>query len=422
MAAADVVVAAEHLLAELADFDPFLEPTSRCAQVVTVLARAENACAFARSRTALRAIDGGEHAAAGCPDAADWLARQTGLSAAEARADMSTADQVESLAATRDALRGGEVSMSQAKEIAATAREVPDAEADLLATARGGSLDKVRTEGRDRRLAAADPKDLHHRQHHARHLKRWVDGLGMRCGQWALPPDVGVAFENRLDAEIDRIRDLAPTDSSEGSETRAQHGADALVNLVMGGGAVTGKARTELVIVIDLNAYRRGTAQEDEVCHIIGGGPIPADIAREMGKDAFLKAVIHDGVRIHTIKHFGRYRPAALQTALDLGPPPAFPGVECECGCGRRTGLQWDHHDPVANGGPTCEDNLGPKCWESHHHKTEQDRTAGRLGPNAPPARSFTKRKPNKPSRTGRTRLPPPSDPDPPNSLFGTTG
>ena len=71
---------------------------------------------------------------------------------------------------------------------------------------------------------------------------------------------------------------------------------------------------------------------------------------------------------------------------LDLGPPPEFDGVVCTTdGCGRRLGVQWDHIDPVANGGVTSEQNLGPLCPPCHWEKTERDRAAGLLGPRAKP-------------------------------------
>ena len=149
-------------------------------------------------------------------------------------------------------------------------------------------------------------------------------------------------------------------------------------------GTGTGKARTaDLVIVQDLRAYRRGHAHPGELSHIIGGGPIPVRVARELAKDAFLKVVLHDGVNIHTVAHFGRRRPAELNTALELGGPPDFDGVTCcELGCDRRYGLQWDHIDPVANDGPTSVENLQPLCWPDHHDKTARDRAAGLLGKN----------------------------------------
>jgi hypothetical protein len=147
-----------------------------------------------------------------------------------------------------------------------------------------------------------------------------------------------------------------------------------------GGGGKGRSRRPDLVIVVDVMAYRRGHAHPGEVSHIIGGGPIPVRFARDLARDAFLKVVVHDGVNIHTVAHFGRYRPAELDTALALGAPPDFDGVTCaEVGCDRRYGLQWDHQDPVANHGPTSAANLQPLCYDHHTEKTKRDRKAGRL-------------------------------------------
>jgi 5-methylcytosine-specific restriction endonuclease McrA len=104
-------------------------------------------------------------------------------------------------------------------------------------------------------------------------------------------------------------------------------------------------------------------------------------VARELAKDAFLKTVIHDGVKIHTVCHHGRYRPAELETAITLGSPPTFSGKQC-VECGKRWGLQVDHVNPVHNRGPTAYSNLQHLCWDHHNQKTERDRQAGLLGPN----------------------------------------
>ena len=114
----------------------------------------------------------------------------------------------------------------------------------------------------------------------------------------------------------------------------------------------------------------------------MGGDPLPGSAVKRSAEDAFVKAVLHDGVRIETVAHFGRHIRAELRTALELGAPPAFDGVECvEAGCGRRYGLEWDHVDPVANRGPTSFENLKARCWPHHRAKTERDRQAGLLGP-----------------------------------------
>jgi hypothetical protein len=150
--------------------------------------------------------------------------------------------------------------------------------------------------------------------------------------------------------------------------------------MVENGGGKGKASRADLVIVCDLQAYRRGHAHEGEACHIVGGGPIPVSLAKDLGRDAFLKAVLHEGTEIHTIAHFGRRYPAVLQTALDLGAPPDFNGNVCAApGCDRRHHLQRDHIDPVANGGETSYANNPPLCPPDHRIKTESDRKAGLL-------------------------------------------
>jgi len=107
---------------------------------------------------------------------------------------------------------------------------------------------------------------------------------------------------------------------------------------------------------------------------------VPVSTVREaLDDDGFLKAVIHDGVRIDTVVHYGRHIKAELRTALELGQPPDFDGITCVDGCGRRYNLEWDHVDPVANLGPTSFENLEPRCWSHHQDKTERDRSAGLL-------------------------------------------
>ena len=134
-----------------------------------------------------------------------------------------------------------------------------------------------------------------------------------------------------------------------------------------------------MVIVCDLRVYRRGHTHHGELCHVVGGGPIPVWLAHELEKDAFLKAVVHDGVNLHTVRHFGRHIPVELRTALELGPLPDLDGVVCsEEAATVDYGLEWDHDNPVANGGETSYDNLNPKCGPHHWDKTERDRRAGR--------------------------------------------
>ena len=146
----------------------------------------------------------------------------------------------------------------------------------------------------------------------------------------------------------------------------------------------TGKGkstRAEVVFVCDLNAAARGHTHDDELCHVVGAGPVPVSVVRAAAVEAFVKVAVHVGTRLDTIVHYGRRIPAELRTALDLGDPERLDGAVCvEDGCDRRHDLEWDHDDPVANGGMTSYENIKPRCRPDHWAKTARDRKAGRLG------------------------------------------
>lgn len=318
--------AARELLDLAAGFDAALVTGEAAVVVAEQLAATEKACAAAGARAAARAASCRAHERAGFADAADWLARVGGSSVGEARAALSTVASSESCPATTAALTAGELSLAQARVIVGTEAECPGSEADLVALAGRSSLAALVDEARKRRLRAIAVDDHHRRQHRARELRQWRDELGMVRLSGALPPEVGVPIVNRLDAETDRIRRAERRDGTD--EPRSAHAADALVAMVAGGGRPKATS-AELVVVCDLGAFRRGHLHEGEVCHLAGGGPVPVEVARRVGADAFLKAVVHDGVRIDTVAHLGRHIPAELRTALELGPAPDFDGVSC---------------------------------------------------------------------------------------------
>ena len=94
---------------------------------------------------------------------------------------------------------------------------------------------------------------------------------------------------------------------------------------------------------------------------------------------AFVKAVLHDGVDITHVAHYGTKPPAHLLTALRLGHAPGFAGMVCDT-CGAQLYLELDHVNPRANGGAWSMANIRPRCWPCHTAKTERDRKAGLLG------------------------------------------
>jgi hypothetical protein len=413
-----LVEAVDVLHAALVSFQPETYSGEHCATLVEKLAALENVSAFARVSAAARAGECGVHRERDFADVSDWMARATGSTAGSAKAALEIVAALESQPEAKAALQAGDLSFAQAHELIKTEAAVPGSTAEMLDVAKTESFRTLKEKARDRRVRAIDPEELHRRQHAAMHHRTWINALGNVAYAGELPPELGIPFKNQLDAETDRLwlkayqhakhqdaiqQDLAdstvvanfPDDTSSRSLgatprtagyrrakalNRSALAAQAFVRLIENG-AGKGKAnRADMVIVCDLRAYRRGHAHDGEPCHIIGGGPIPVTLAKELGRDAFLKAVLHTGTELHTIAHFGRRWPALLRTALDLGAPPDFNGSVCAApGCDRQYHLQDDHIDPVANGGPTSYANRQPMCPADHRIKTEQDRKAGLL-------------------------------------------
>jgi HNH endonuclease len=377
--------------AALIAFQPEDYSGEECAVLVEDLATLEKVGVAARVRAAGRAGETGAHRERGYADVSDWLARASGSSTSAAKAALDTAAALEQQPEVKAALEAGDLSLAQARELIKTEAACPGAAAELLDVAREQSLKSLKEQARDRRVRAIDPEELHRRQHEAQTWRHWRTSLGMVAFAGQLPPEFGIPIANRLDAETDRLWrqakqnanpeliEAANNAAGQAKPNRAALAAQAFVRLVETGGK--GKARAaDLVIVCDLEAYRRGHTLDGEACHIIGGGPIPVSVAQGLGRDAFLKAVLHNGTELHTIAHFGRKTSAVLRTALTLGAPPLFDGIKCSMpGCDRHYYLEQDHIDPVANGGPTSVENMRPLCWHHHLIKTEQDRKAGRL-------------------------------------------
>ena len=380
------------LRAALVSFDPGSYSGEDCAALVEELAAVEKMSEWARVRAAARAGEFGAHRERGFADVSDWMARATGSTSGSAKTALATAAALESQPDAKAVLDAGELSFAQARELVRTEAAVPGSTAELLEVARGESLRTLKEQARDRRVRAIDPEELHGLQHAAMYHRTWINALGNVAYAGEFPPELGIPFKNILDAETDRLwlethQDAKRQDGTGGGGSgperelsRAALAAQAFARMIENGGGKGKAAQADMVIVCDLRAYRRGHAHDGEPCHIIGGGPIPVSLAKDLSQDAFLKAVLHTGSELHTIAHFGRRYPAVLRTALELGAPPAFNGNVCAApGCDRQYHLQRDHIDPVANGGLTSYLNNQLLCPSDHRIKTEQDRKTGLL-------------------------------------------
>jgi len=120
---------------------------------------------------------------------------------------------------------------------------------------------------------------------------------------------------------------------------------------------------TSVIVRIDLDALR-GWTEPGEICEIVGAGSIPVHVALRMAQDAFLKAVVTDGVDVHKVVHLDRRPPAVLMTALH----ELYQHCVRE-GCDATTNLEADHNQPWSEGGQTRLSNLNLACKPDHRAK-----------------------------------------------------
>jgi hypothetical protein len=131
--------------------------------------------------------------------------------------------------------------------------------------------------------------------------------------------------------------------------------------------AETRRPGHDLVLIVDLAAFRRGNVAAGERCEIKGIGPVPVEIAHQWANDAFIKAVITNGRDVTHVAHLGRNLPADVRTALTvLHNACAVPGCT-------NTRVEYDHDTAFAEGGLTNTANLRPLCTYHHRQRTHEN-------------------------------------------------
>jgi hypothetical protein len=302
------------------------------------------------------------------------MARTTGTSVGAAKAAVETGKKLESLPATASVVKSGALSLAQAAAVAEAAAADPLAQSKLLDTARTESLKVLQDKSRRVVLdSRGSVEERYERQRKLRSFSSWTDDEGMLAGRFRLTPDAGAAFVNRIRAEADRHYRQAYREGRR--ESPESYAADALVGLVTGEGLIGTKSKSkgaEVVVLVSRESLLRGEVDSEagEICEIPGFGAIPVSRARELLADAFLKGVLVDGKRVISVKHFGRHRRAELVTALLVQAVLGQGEVRCVVElCGRTAGIQWDHRQPFARGGPTSSTNLQPMCGFDNREK-----------------------------------------------------
>jgi hypothetical protein len=329
---------------------------SDAAELVAVATRGERICAALKTVGARRVEKAGTWKASGQRSAAHWIAEHTGETVGAATQTLETARRLEELSATDEAFRAGELSATQASEIASAAEADPHAETELLATAAETSVKGLRDKCRQVRAGAeADDLAWARRLHTRRRFSDWTSPDGAYCFSGQLAPDAGARFRSALQPHIDRIfRDARKAGRR---EPRAAYAADALVAL-----ATEGPCRpTECKVTVESAALARGHTEPGERCEIDGIGPVPVTTARGLLDDAAISVLVKDGDDITAVTRKDRTIPAKIRRALEAKYPVC--GVKS---CANDQFLEIDHVQALQDGGVTALYNLWRIC--KHHH------------------------------------------------------
>ena len=164
----------------------------------------------------------------------EWLAAKEGTSQGQARRKARTARKLRDHDRTADALADGDISEDEADLIADAADKNPDAEQELLDTAKNQNRSHKDLQDRAGRAKAAGEDDRA-RADRLRRGRRAGWGVD-RDGYWTLSgrfePHVGAEMKARLAAETDRI--FATNRRAGTREPHDRYRADAVTNLVLG--------------------------------------------------------------------------------------------------------------------------------------------------------------------------------------------
>ena len=309
----------------------------------------------------------------GAKSISEWLSNETDCAHYEAQSVVLLADQLQHLPVTTAALLSGDLSGTQAVEVARGAIVAPNTETQLLNLSKHATVRDLRDASSRVVAAATDEAERHRQVHKSRYLKSWTD----LDGSFNLKARMTVANGALVMAALKPIQDeifKAARKSGEHERPEA-YAADALMALCekasasdSGVGASTTKTTRSNAVMnirVDIDALKRGHTEHGEVCEIAGVGPIPVASATEYLGEAFLKLLVVDGVDIKTVAHMGRAIPAPLRTAVEER------DRVCQVPtCDMTVGLEIDHIKPFSEGGAASFENLVRLCKRHHLQKT----------------------------------------------------
>jgi hypothetical protein len=295
---------------------------------------------------------------------AAWMASKTGTAVGPTITTMEMAGLLNDLPVVADAFRSGRLSEAQAREIAAVASDVPDAEEQLVEAAEKLTLRSLQEECRRVEAAAAVDEDDRYRQvHRRRRIRSWVDRHNVGRLSATMTPDELARVMSEIDRRCGDIVEGAVR--GRWFESWEAHRVDALIEMATPDVDAPARPASMVHVVVDYDALMRGHTVAGELCEIPGFGPIPVTLARQMSEDCILNVLLTKAVDVMAVAHGSYTIPAHLRTALDVRDPKCIvPG----CDYYRR--LQKDHRNGFGRTRVTKLEDLAHLCPYHHYLKT----------------------------------------------------
>jgi len=351
-------------------FDAAVLSSTQADSAIASATAIERIAALIRAKAAVRLAETRAWKGSGQRSAAHDLARRTGGGVGEATKALLTAKRLENLPFLDAAARSGELSAAATAAIADAASAEPGAEARLVAKAKCSSLGELLDECARTKAADSDLEARRRRIHGRRFLRDWTDAEGMWHLHMGHSPEVGAQVMAAIAPIRDRLFNRARRQDRR--EPIAAYAADALVEAVCGSqadsdteaaSAPTTRARSKVIVRIDLAALLRGYPVEGETTEIAGFGPVAVSAVRDLidTGDPFLAAVVTSGEAVVGVAHVRRTPKARQRTALEW----LYPNCAAE-GCTATVWLEMDHRFDWAKTHMTVFDLLDRLC--SHHH------------------------------------------------------
>jgi Domain of unknown function (DUF222) len=297
-----------------------------------------------------------EWARDGFPTCSHWVADVLDIEVCTVREWLRIGRKLLGLPAVNAAYDEGRLSYSKLRSLTRIA--TPENEVELCAIAErvpAGRLAHALASWLQRRET---PDETEARQHAARGLWWRVDVDGMRVGYFRLPPLPGAVLAAAVDAAVMRRTPVlnASADASENAArwpTAGQQRADALIELVSGGGAAVA---TEVVLHVRADG-----------CGFDDGAPLAGSIIERIAPDSFLRALIHDA-ESRPVNASGRHRHPTFKQRRVVRERDRV----C-VDCGASEFLQFDHEPDYDQSRRTVVDELKLRCRTCHRARHRGD-------------------------------------------------